>query len=459
MSFQMHSHFAVQSQQKAFKTLTIKQILWLIIFFESSDSEKQKRLKLVRTTMVLAAAATSNCTAGASSSSLKTRTLVCDIGSGSIKVGIAGKLSPDGIIPCLVGHPKYSLSKNSDSEPELLVGNDALETGKYQKIGYRYAMDATGRVQDWKTLEIVLKRALQIFKVSDYSQHKILITRPYSMNEEDLKMMVDIFLLNFRFCAVAIHEQAALVLYTQGVETGVVVELGESAVNIIPVYQGHAIPKLNRSLAVGGRTIMSYLLKLLKLKGFQMNEKEDLEVGRQIKETICYVALDPSLDERLASQTTVMTEFFKLPNGTIISVGRERFGAMEALFKPNLCSIESCGLSDMIFEVIKSADIDCRADLYSNVILSGGTSLLPGMQQRLEKDLNVRYTDDVLDGKEARSLGWKPRVQAPSSRQYLVFEGAALFADYISDNDKYWISRDEYLQYGIQRVLGKCTFM
>ncbi len=390
---------------------------------------------------------------------MKKRTLVCDIGSGSIKVGIAGKLSPDGIIPCLIGYPKYSLSKGSDSEPELLVGNDALETGKHQKMGYRYAMDATGRVQDWKALKVLLKRALQIFKIPDYSRHKILITRPYSMNEEDVKTLVDMFLLDFRFCAATIHEQAALVLYTQGVETGVVVELGESAVNIVPVYQGHAIPKLNRSLAIGGRAIMSYLLKLLKLKGFQMNKKEDLEIGRQIKEMSCYVALDPSLDERLASQTTVITEFFKLPDGTIISVGRERFGAVEALFKPALSNIESCGLSDMIFEVIKSADIDCRADLYCNVILSGGTSLLPGIRQRLEKDLNVRYTDDVLDGKEVRSLGWKPQVHAPSSRQYLVFEGAALFADYISDDDKYWISQDEYLQYGMQRVLEKCTFI
>lgn len=391
-------------------------------------------------------------------SSLKTRTLVCDIGSGSIKVGFAGKLTPDGVVPCLVGHPKYSRSKDLNSESEWLIGKDALEAGKRQKMGYRYAMDATGGVQDWKSLEMVLLRALQIFNIPDYSQYQILITRPYSMNEEDLKMLVDIFLLKFRFYAATIHEQAALVLYTQGIETGVVVELGESAVNIVPVYQGHAIPKLNRSLTVGGRTIMSYLLKLLKLKGFQMNEKEDLEIGRQIKEAVCYVALDPSLDERLASQTTVLTESFKLPDGTIISVGRERFGAVEALFKPFLCNTESCGLSDMIFEVIKSADIDCRADLYCNVILSGGNSLLPGIQQRLERDLNVRYIDDILDGKESRSLGWKPQVQAPSSRQYLVFEGAALFADYVSNDDKYWITREEYLQYGIQRVLDKCTF-
>ena len=72
----------------------------------------------------------------------------------------------------------------------------------------------------------------------------------------------------------------------------------------------------------------------------------------------------------------------------------------------------------MIFEVIQEADIDCRADLYRNIILSGGTSLLPGIQERLEQDLNRRYTNDILDGKQSRSLGWKPQVQASDSRQH-----------------------------------------
>ena len=385
----------------------------------------------------------------------KTKTLVCDIGSGSIKVGIAGKLSPESVVPCLLGSPRYSSQKKADSEREVLVGNDALKRGKYQKIGYRYAMNANGHVQDWKSFEIVLEKALQVFRIQDYSQYKILFTRPYGMKEEDLKTVVEIFLVNFGFCAVSMHEQAALVLYTQGIETGVVVELGDSTANIVPVYKGHAIPKLYRSLSIGGRSISSYLLKLLRLRGFQLNEQDDLEIGRQIKEELCYVALDPESDDRLATETSVLQEPFKLPDGTFISVGRERFGAVEALFQPSFCNSESFGLSNIIFEVIKTADIDCRADLYRNVILSGGTSLLPGIQKRLERDLNQRYTNDILDGKESRSLGWKPQVHAPSSRQHLVFEGAALFADYISDDEKHWIGGKEYLRYGVQRVLDK----
>uniref|UniRef100_A0A7S4AXR3 Actin-related protein 2 n=1 Tax=Pseudo-nitzschia australis TaxID=44445 RepID=A0A7S4AXR3_9STRA len=395
-------------------------------------------------------------------------TLVCDMGSSLIKVGIAGNLTPVKIIPCLLGSPRYSSKYQGDSEREILVGDDALKGGKHQKIGYRYPMKATGHVQDWNSLEVLLKAAFRdvLCKLDcdyeyDTAQYKVLVAKPYDMKRADLKTLVDILLVGLGFGAVAMHEQAALVLYTQGVETGVVVELGESIANIVPVYKGHAIPKLDRSLAFGGRSITSHLIKLLRLKGFQLNEKEDLEIGRQIKEAACYVALDPDSDERLAAETTVLTETFKLPDGTMISVGRERFGAVEALFKPNLYnSNESGGLSDMIFEVIQDADIDCRADLYRNVILSGGTSLIPGMQERLEQDLNRRYTNDVLDGRQSRlssnSLGWKPKVQAPASRQNLVFEGAALFADYVSNDENYWVGKEDYARAGIQQVLDKC---
>jgi len=388
------------------------------------------------------------------------KTLVCDIGSSSIKVGVAGKLTPDKVIPCLLGYPRnYSWKNNcnSDKEQEILVGDDALKRGKHQKIGYRYPMMETGRVHDWESLEILLRRALQDICARDFSHFKILITRPYNMKKIDLKSLVDLFLVTLGFSAVTMHEQAALVLYTQGVETGVVVELGESKVNIIPVYKGHAIPKLDQTLAIGGRSITSYLIKLLRRKGFQLNEEEDIEIGRQIKEHACYVAFDPTLDERLATETTALLKSFKLPDGTLISLGRERFGAVEALFEPTLWNCESSGLSDMIFEVIQEADIDCRADLYQNIILSGGTSLLKGIQERLEKDLNFRYTNDVLNGRSSRSLGWKPHVHAPDSRHHLVFEGASLFADYICDDSRYWVSREEYLQQGIQSVVNKCT--
>lgn len=429
------------------------------------------------------------------SSATTTTTLVCDIGACSIKVGIAGKLVPDVIIPSLAGTPRTlyhnnswnkkkvtssSVSSSTNEEqherpqpPQLLLGKDAIQAGKRQTMHYVYVFEqgdaTTGRIKNWTLLGQLLQKAFEellIGKESQgnhhnnnihYSQYKILVTRPYHMkNIDDTTALVDLFLLKFGFGAVTMHEQAALVLYTQGIETGVVVELGESMTNITPVYKGHAIPKLDRALVVGGASLTAHLVKLLRLKGYQLSKQEDLETGRQIKEQLCFVALDVEADERLASDTTTLVESFRLPDGAAVLVGRERFIAPEALFQPSLWNSEQSGLANAIFEVIQEADIDLRADLYCNIILSGGTSLLPGLHPRLEQDLNHRYNHDILKDDPTRSMGWKPQVYAPESRHHLVFEGAALFADLIAEDPSFWITTGEYKQGGCQLVLDKC---
>jgi actin-related protein 2 len=385
-------------------------------------------------------------------------TLVCDIGSGAIKVGFAGKLSPGTVVPCVTGIARiYHWKINKDKERKILIGDDAIAANKKQKVGYEYPIDASGEVRNWKHVELILQEAFQRLNIIDCSNLKILVTKPNNMKRDDIKALLDLFFFTFGFRAVTMHEQAALVLYTQGVESGVVVEMGESMVHIVPVYKGHAIPKTDKSLAVGGRSITHQLLKLLRLKGYQLNDKEDTEVVRQMKEKYCYVSTELETDERLADETTVHVESYQLPDGTSISIGRERFEATEAFFKPAMLNVESSGISDMIFNVIQDADIDCRADLYQNIILSGGSSLMCGMRTRIETEMNDRYNRDVLHGDQSRSQGWTPRVLAPENRQHLVFEGATLFADLISNEESFWVTSNDYKQGGIQSVLGKCN--
>jgi actin-related protein 2 len=388
----------------------------------------------------------------------RSNTVVCDIGSSSIKVGMAGSLTPDVIIPCLIGcRRNYHWKSYKDMDRIDLIGTDAIQAGKRQKIGYQYPMTEKGNVQDWKSLEVLLREAFSKLDISDLSRYNVLITKPYNMKRSDLKTLLDMFFMVFEFRAVTMHEQAALVLYTQGIETGVVVEMGESMINITPIYRGHAIPKLEKNQEVGGRAITSHLLKLLRLKGYQLNEQEDTENGREIKEKYCYVSVDPNEDEKLASETTSLVESFRLPDATVISMGRERFDATEVLFQPSLINCESKSLPNIIFEAIQEADIDCRADLYRNIIVSGGTSLLRGLPERLEKDLHNRYVRDVLNSEQSRSLGWTARVLAPESRKHLVFEGAALFADLIRDETSFWVTLKDYTEGGIQTVLDKCN--
>ncbi len=45
---------------------------------------------------------------------------------------------------------------------------------------------------------------------------------------------------------------------------------------------------------------------------------------------------------------------------------------------------------DCVIDAVQRSDTDLKRDLYFNIILSGGTTLLPGFKERLEKELTER---------------------------------------------------------------------
>jgi actin-related protein len=115
-----------------------------------------------------------------------------------------------------------------------------------------------------------------------------------------------------------------------------------------------------------------------------------------LQEKLCYVAFDINAERQLAQETTVLMESYTLPDGRVIKVGRERFEAPEALFNPALIDVEGKGISDMVYEMIMDADVDCRTEYFKHIVLSGGSSMYPGLPSRLEKDIKARYLNEVL---------------------------------------------------------------
>lgn len=135
------------------------------------------------------------------------------------------------------------------------------------------------------------------------------------------------------------------------------------------------------------------------LRGYAFNRTADFETVRQIKEKLCYVACDIKGERALSQDTTCQMESFTLPDGRVIKLGRERFEAPEVLFNPSLIDSEKSGMADMVFEMIQDADIDTRSEYYKHIVLSGGSSMYPGLPSRLEKDIKDRYLNEILKGK------------------------------------------------------------
>ena len=88
----------------------------------------------------------------------------------------------------------------------------------------------------------------------------------------------------------------------------------------------------------------------------------------------------------------------QLPDGRIIKVGGERFEAPEALFQPHLINVEGVGVAELLFNTIQLADIDTRAEFYKHIVLSGGSTMYPGLPSRLEREIRQLYLERVLRG-------------------------------------------------------------
>jgi len=312
-----------------------------------------------------------------------------------------------------------------------------------------------GIVRNWEDMEHLWNHTFrEVLKINP-PDTKILLTEPPMNPIKNREKMAEAMFEKYQFNAVYVAIQAVLTLYAQGLLTGVVVDSGDGVTHIVPVYEGFALPHLTRRLDVAGRDVTRYLIKLLLLRGYAFNRTADFETVRQIKEKLCYVGYDLQLETKLAQETTVLVENYTLPDGRVIKVGSERFEAPEALFQPQLVDVEAVGVAEQLYNTIQAADIDIRSEFYKHIVLSGGSTMYPGLPSRLEKEIKQLYLTRTLNGDTSRLDKFKVRIEDPPRRKHMVFLGGAVLADIMKDKEDFWVTRKEYQELGVTRALAK----
>mmetsp|Transcript_3453 Transcript_3453/g.5390 ORF Transcript_3453/g.5390 Transcript_3453/m.5390 type:complete len:307 (-) Transcript_3453:211-1131(-) len=297
--------------------------------------------------------------------------IVCDNGTGFVKVGYAGQNFPSHIYPSMVGRPilraEEAVSETLELK-EVMCGDEAAAVR--HSLDIKYPVD-NGIVKNWDDMEHLWNYTFFEKLQINPAENKILLTEPPMNPAKNRERLVEKMFETYQFGAANVSIQAMLTLYAQGLLTGVVVDTGDGVTHVVPVYDGFVPQNLIRRLDVAGRHITNYFIKLLMLRGYAFNRTADFETVRQIKEKMCYVAYDINQERSLAQETTCLMETYTLPDGRVIKMGRERFEAPEALFNPHLIDCEKVGMADMVFEMIQSADIDTRAEYYKHIVLSG----------------------------------------------------------------------------------------
>ncbi|KAJ8097311.1 actin family [Lipomyces tetrasporus] len=379
--------------------------------------------------------------------------IVLDQGTGFVKIGRGGTNFPDHTFPSIVGRPILRAEERTGNVEikDIMAGDEASAVRTMLQISYPME---NGIIKNWEDMGHLWDYAFYERMQIDTTGKKILLTEPPMNPLSNREKMVETMFDKYNFGGVYVAIQAVLALYAQGLSSGVVVDSGDGVTHIVPVYESVVLNHLTRRLDVAGRDVTRQLINLLLRRGYAFNRTADFETVRQIKEKLCYVSYDLELDAKLAVETTVLVESYTLPDGRTIKIGSERFEAPECLFQPHLVDVEQPGIAEFLFNTIQAADVDVRSSLYRAIVLSGGSSMYPGLPSRLEKELKQLWLTRVLNGDPTRLSKFKVRIEDPPRRRHMVFLGGAVLANIMADKEHMWISKEEWEEQG-PRILEK----
>ena len=364
--------------------------------------------------------------------------IIIDNGSGYCKAGLSEEEGPRAVFPSYIGYPKYPRCFGSMDKRDFFIGADAEASRGVLKLYYPIE---NGYIKNWDVMEKIWEYIFTKELRVDPVEHNLVITENSSLKEKNREKIAQVMFETFCVHGLYIANPSSLALYSSGKFTGIVVDSGEGDTKIVPMLDGYSIYYANSTVEVGGKTLTEYLMPLIYGTSHIFTTTVDKEIVKAIKEKACYISLDYMNELKYVEPYS-----YELPDGNHALIKYPRIECPEALFTPSIVYKNGIGIAQALYNSIQRSDFDIRKDLYNSIILSGGTTMFSGFEERLTKEI-VKLAPE--------SMKKEVNVIAPLERKFSSWNGGSILSS-ISTFEAQWISKTEYEECGSNIVHRKC---
>ncbi|RNF14289.1 actin-like protein [Trypanosoma conorhini] len=321
---------------------------------------------------------------------------VVDVGSGTTRLGFGGEEAPRVVQPTVVGTPQCQgmLGSLLQHHGDTFAGDAAWERRGLLTLSYPVQ---GRRVVSYKGLEHILHDALYAWLPFVPDETPLLWVEPACAPREDRERMCELLFESFDLPLLAMTSAAAATVYSTGRTSGLVLDSGEDCTTVNAVWEGYNLQHAFHSSPIAGRTLTDRLLEYLRGKGYTLSTAEDRCLVEKIKRSRCYVAVDAEA-EMVDMGRKAHLDSYELPDEQHIYLHESQFMVPEALFAPPRDEGSDGGASgevgwaEAVTHVVRKAPPFTQSHLLENIVLGGGNTLFPGLEQRLQHDVSALNT-------------------------------------------------------------------
>ncbi|KAK7580186.1 hypothetical protein V9T40_000815 [Parthenolecanium corni] len=334
--------------------------------------------------------------------------LILDIGSKYTKFGFSGEPSPRCIIPT-----------------ETISG----DTGKLIRV-FEY--------EDTNQLRINLIDFIHMlffkYALVHPKEKRIVIVESLLCPSQIRDTLASVLFDHFEVTSVIFLPSHVVALYTLGISTALVLDIGYQEAVAIPVYEGIPILKAWQALPLGSKAVELDVRDRIQNKIKSITEAGENTVSPSyLRDTVvedikikgCFVttlARAKLWVEGEKPETLPPAFQYAIDGSKIVNIESEdRELPYETLFAQDN---DQMSVSTMILDAILKTSVDMRKQLAENIVLLGGTVMAKGFKARLKEELKM-----LIDGpkyKDKLFLNVFKFHNPPAKENYVAWLGGSI---------------------------------